>query len=206
MPEDAVVYASFNKHAKITPHAFSAWTAVIKAVPGSVLWIKCVPEEARANLLKHASAAGVEQDRIIFTERIPYADHLRRLQLADLFLDTFPFNGGATASDALWAGLPLITLSGRGFASRMAGSLLTSIGLSDLIIENWETYQATAIELGLNPKKLKVLRERLASNRLSKPTFDTKLFTRNLEKAYQEMIKLEKPSSIVVQQHQTNKK
>jgi predicted O-linked N-acetylglucosamine transferase (SPINDLY family) len=141
----------------------------------------------RDNLRREAAARGVDPTRLVFAGRRPYPEYLRVLQFADLYLDTLPFNAGTTASDALWAGLPLLTCSGEAFASRMAGSLLRAIDLPELITHSLEEYESRAADLALVPAKLDCLRRRLAENRSAASLFDTDRFRRNLESAYENM-------------------
>jgi predicted O-linked N-acetylglucosamine transferase (SPINDLY family) len=156
-------------------------------VPGSVLWLLGAEEVTRAWLIREAEARGVGRDRLVFADRVLYADHLARFSLADLFLDTLPFNAGTTASDALWAGVPVITCAGKSFAGRMAGSLLRAIGLPDLVTETLADYEALALRLATSPGSLAEVKARLARNRTTEPLFDTARFTRGLEAAYRRM-------------------
>jgi protein O-GlcNAc transferase len=139
------------------------------------------------NLRREAASRGIDADRLVFAERIAYAEYLSRLRLADLFLDTLPFNAGATASDALWAGVPLLTCVGDAFAARMAGSLLRAAGMPELITFSTEEYESKALELARSPEKLRGVRLQLTQNRRTMPLFDTDRFTRHLEAAYEEM-------------------
>jgi len=139
------------------------------------------------NLRHEAISRGVDADRLIFARWLPYSEHLARLHCADLFLDTLPFNAGTTASDALWAGVPLLTCSGEAFAARMAGSLLTALDLSELITYSLEEYEALAMKLVTNPAMLAQLRSKLARNRTTSTLFDTQRFCRHLESAYVRM-------------------
>lgn len=145
LPEDAFVYCAFNNNFKFTPEMFAVWMRILKRVPKSVLWIVADSPEVRVNLTREAQAQDVEAERIIYAERVPPADYIARYQVADLFLDTFPFNAGTTASDALWAGLPILTCSGRTFASRMAGSLLNAAGFKSLITVELNDYEERAV-------------------------------------------------------------
>lgn len=160
---------------------------ILKAVEGSVLWLLQDNSWAVENLKKEAEKQGVAPDRLVFAERLPLPEHLARHRQADLFLDTFPYNAHTTASDALWSGLPVLTLMGRSFASRVAASLLNAIDLPELITTGQEGYEALAIELALNPQKLAEIKLKLANNRLTTPLFDTPLFAKNLETAYIKM-------------------
>jgi predicted O-linked N-acetylglucosamine transferase (SPINDLY family) len=137
---------------------------------------------------KEAKKQGISADRLVFAGRMPLSDHLARHHQADLFLDTFPYNAHTTTSDALWTGLPVLTLMGESFASRVAASLLNAIGLPELITNTQEEYEALVIELALNPKKLTDIKLKLANNRLNAPLFDTPVFTKNLEVAYIKMM------------------
>jgi len=184
LPEDGFVFCCFNKNYKISPREFDIWMRLLAKVEGSVLWLYASNPEVKENLKKEAEARGISADRIIFGERVKHAAHLARHACADLFLDTFFVNAHTTASDALWSGLPLITKVGQGFAARVAASLLTSIGLPELIVESDEAYEALALELATNPAKLLSLKNKLAENRGSSPLFDTERFTRNLEQGY----------------------
>jgi predicted O-linked N-acetylglucosamine transferase (SPINDLY family) len=187
LPEHGFVFCCFNNNFKILPATFEGWMRILKAVEGSVLWLFQDNAWAVENLKKEAEKQGIASDRLVFAERVPLAEHLARHRQADLFLDTFPYNAHTTTSDALWAGLPVLTLMGSSFASRVAASLLNAIGLPELITTTQEEYEALAIELALNPKKLTGIKLKLAKNRLTAPLFDTPLFTKNLEAAYIKM-------------------
>jgi predicted O-linked N-acetylglucosamine transferase (SPINDLY family) len=160
---------------------------ILKAVEGSVLWLYEDNPVAAEHLKKEALREGVDSARIIFATKMPLAEHLARHRLGDVFLDTLPYNAHTTASDALWAGLPVLTLIGQSFASRVAASLLTAIGLPELITTSPQDYEALAIELAKNPEKLNVLKAKLVNNRLTTPLFDTPQFTKDLEQAYVQM-------------------
>jgi predicted O-linked N-acetylglucosamine transferase (SPINDLY family) len=181
LPEDAFVFCAFNNNIKFTPEFFSAWMRILNRVPHSVLWLLADNERAKANLLRYAEEQGVSADRLVFAPRVPVADYLGRFVAADLFLDLSPFNGGTTAADALWMGLPLITCSGRSFASRMAGSLLLSIGLPELITSTLSDYEDLAASLANDPARLSSIRTRLATNKAASSVFDTPRFVKNLE-------------------------
>jgi predicted O-linked N-acetylglucosamine transferase (SPINDLY family) len=184
LPEGSFVFCCFNNNYKILPATFEGWIRILRAVEGSVLWLLQDNSWAVENLKKEAEKQGVAPDRLVFAERLPLPEHLARHRQADLFLDTFPYNAHTTTSDALWAGLPVLTLMGRSFASRVAASLLNAIGLPQLITFTQKEYEALAIELATNPKKLVDIKLKLARNRLNAPLFDTPLFTKNLEAAY----------------------
>jgi predicted O-linked N-acetylglucosamine transferase (SPINDLY family) len=160
---------------------------ILKQVEQSVLWLLEDNPTAADNLRKEAGLRGVSPDRLIFAKRLPLAEHLARHRLADLFLDTLPYNAHTTASDALWAGLPVLTQIGKTFPGRVAASLLTAVGLPELITHTPEEYEALAIDLAQHPEKLQQIKQKLAENRLVKPLFDTSVFTQHLEKAYKTM-------------------
>jgi protein O-GlcNAc transferase len=187
LPENAFVFCSFNNNSKITPICFDVWMRLLRKVDGSVLWLLGGDNILERNLRKEAENRGVNPARLIFASRIPYANYLARFRLADLFLDTFPFNAGTTASDALWAGLPIVTCSGEPFASRMAGSLLTSVGLPELVTESLSDYESLAFELAGNPDRMISAKKKLATNLAGCPLFDTRLLTRHIEAAYAAM-------------------
>ena len=187
LPEDGFVFCCFNNNFKILPATFASWMRILKAVEGSVLWLFRDNSSAAENLKKEAENHGISSARLIFAERQPLSEHLARHRQADLFLDTFPYNAHTTASDALWAGLPVLTMMGQSFASRVAASLLNAIGLPELITNTQEEYEALAIELAMNPQKLADIKLKLAHTRLTTPLFDTPLFTKNLESAYTKM-------------------
>ena len=161
---------------------------ILKSVEGSILWLFQDNPWAVENLKKEAEKQGIAPDRLVFAERLPLPEHLARHRQADLFLDTSPYNAHTTASDALWAGLPVLTLMGGSFASRVAASLLNAIDLPELIASTQEEYEALAIELAMNPNKLEDIKLKLHSNRMITPLFDTPLFTKNLEAAYIKMM------------------
>ncbi len=187
LPDDAFVFCCFNNTYKLNPMMFDLWMRLLDRVPGAVLWLLSAGETACTNLKREAALRGIADHRLVFAPRVPYAEHLGRLGMADLFLDTLPFNGGTTASDALWAGLPLLTCAGEAFAARMAGSLLHAAGLSELVTSGLDRYEATALRLAQQPGELQALRRRLHRNRGWAPLFDTDRFRRNLERAYEHM-------------------
>jgi len=170
------------------PAVLDGWVRILKAVEDSVLFLYADNEWAKNNLKKEIEARGLDSARLVFGERIAIEEYLARYRVCDLFLDTFPYNAGTTASDALWVGLPVLTLAGKSFASRVAASLLNAIGLPELITNTPQEYESLAIELAKNPHKLESIKQNLASNRLKAPLFDTPLFTKHLEMAYQEMM------------------
>jgi len=188
LPNEGFVFCSFNTNYKITPDVFDIWMQILKQVEGSVIWLTDCNVQANQNLRKEATKRGVASDRLIFSKRIDsLPDHLARYQLADLFLDTFVFNAHTTASDALWAGLPVLTCLGETFAGRVAASLLKAIGLPELITQSHEEYKTLAVILATNPKKLATIKHRLLENRETHPLFNTKLFTRHIEDAFTQM-------------------
>jgi predicted O-linked N-acetylglucosamine transferase (SPINDLY family) len=181
------VFCSFNQFIKINPGTFDIWCRLLSAIPGSVLWLLNQRDEGKTNLIREAERRGIASDRLIFATRKPLAEHLARLRLADLALDTFPCNSHTTASDALWAGVPLVTRIGETFAGRVAASLLTTHGFADLIVTTDEAYFELALSLARAPEKLQAIRERLETARLSSPLFDTTRFARDLERLYEEI-------------------
>ena len=187
LPPGGFVFCCFNNNYKITPSTFDGWMRILRRVSGSVLWLFEETPTAAANLRKEAEARGIAAERLVFARRVPYAEHLARHRVADLFLDTLPYNAHTTASDALWAGLPVLTRSGDAFASRVAASLLHAIGLPELATNTQDEYEALAEELAGNPLKLAQIKQRLAVNRLTAPLFDTALYTRHIESAYLQM-------------------
>ena len=184
LPENCFVFCCFNNNYKILPETFNGWMRILNGVERSVLFLYAENEWSKANLIDEASLRGIDSARLVFGKHIPMKEYLARYRACDLFLDTFPYNAGTTASDSLWAGLPVLTLTGQSFASRMAASLLNAIGLPELITNTQEEYESLAIELAMNPKKLADIKLKLANNRLTTPLFDTPLFTKNLEAAY----------------------
>jgi predicted O-linked N-acetylglucosamine transferase (SPINDLY family) len=186
LPEEAFVYCCFNNVYKITPDTFSAWMRILKKVEGGVLWLLDT-RAANENLKNAAASCGVEPNQIIFAPHLSLAEHLGRHRLADLFLDTLPYNAHTTASDALWAGLPVLTRIGETFAGRVAASLLTAAGLPELITDSSDAYEAMAIDLARSPGELQDIKTKLARNRLVSPLFDTGLFAKHIEAAYTAM-------------------
>ena len=184
LPENGFVFCCFNNNFKILPATFAGWMRILKAVDGSVLWLFQDNSWVVENLINEAQKQGIDAKRLVFADRVPPSEHLARHFQADLFLDTLPYNAHTTCSDALWTGLPVLTLLGRSFASRVAASLLNAIGLPELITNTQEEYEALAIELAIDPKKLADIKLKLVNNRLTTPLFDTSLFAKNLEAAY----------------------
>jgi predicted O-linked N-acetylglucosamine transferase (SPINDLY family) len=186
LPIDSFVFCCFNDNYKITPKEFDIWMRLLNKVEGSVLWLLRSNSSAEMNMKREAVARGIDAERLVFAEKMPHAEHLARHRLADLFLDTFNVNAHTTASDALWAGLPIITKLGENFAARVAGSLLNAVGLPELITENESDYEALILDLSTNPKRLDEIKRKLADNLLSKPLFDTQKYTNHLETAYEQ--------------------
>lgn len=187
LPDQGTVFCAFNSSYKITPPVFDIWMGLLREVEGSVLWLLGDNPAAISNLAQEARARGIAPGRLIFAPRVPPDEHLARFALADLFLDTLPYNAHTTASDALWTGVPVVTCTGETFASRVAASLLKTVGLPELVTDSLEDYRARALELGRDGKALKGLKDRLALARSASPLFDTARFTRHLEAAYAEM-------------------
>jgi predicted O-linked N-acetylglucosamine transferase (SPINDLY family) len=188
LPEDNFVFCCFNHNWKITPPLFDIWMRLLKQVDGSVLWLLEGNASIRDNLRKEAQARGVSADRLVFAARTTPEQHLARQQLADLFLDTLPYNAHTTASDALWVGLPLVTTPGRSFPARVAASILKAADLPELITEDLTAYKALALKLARDPVALNTIREKLKAGRARVPLFDTARFTRNLETLYRAML------------------
>ena len=184
LPRSGFVFCCFNTSYKILPATFAGWMRILDSVPGSVLFLYARHEAARANLRAQARRHGVDPQRLVFGERMELPEYLARYRTADLFLDTLPYNAGTTASDALWAGLPVLTLSGEAYVSRTAASLLTAVGAPELITSTQQEYELLAIELALNPQRLREIRTKIQNNRLTSPLFDTARLARNLEAAY----------------------
>ena len=185
LPSSGVVLCAFTNAYKINPPVFAVWMRLLREIAGSVLWLRGMGEAARGNLQREAQRCGVASSRLVFAPQVAgMAEHLGRQSLADLYLDTQPYNAHSTACDALWAGVPVLTCAGRSFASRVAASVLRAVGLPELITHTLEEYEAQALELLRAPAKLGELREKLSRQRLTAPLFDTERYTRHLERAY----------------------
>ncbi len=188
LPRSAFVFCCFNNSYKITPAVFDCWMRILRQVDGAVLWLLEDNPAASSNLRQEASKRGVSPERLVFAKRLALPEHLARQRSADLFIDTLPYNAHTTAIDALWAGLPVLTVPGEAFASRVAASLLKAIRLPELIMASQDDYENTAVALALDVQRLAGITRRLADNRLTAPLFDAKLFARHLEQAYRQMI------------------
>lgn len=187
LPLSGFVFCCFNAHYKINPETLTSWARILAAVPGSVLFLLGGNAAAERNLRCGAADRGVDGERLVFGPRLPFEEYLARYRAADLFLDTLPYNAGATASDALWAGLPVLTCCGQTFASRVAASLLTAAGLPELIASDRKRYEELAISLAADASHLAAIRDRLVTARRTAPLFDTAAFTRSLEALYRRM-------------------
>ncbi|WP_162814039.1 tetratricopeptide repeat protein [Vibrio tetraodonis] len=184
LPDKGLVFCCFNSPYKLSPTEFDIWMSVLKNVKGSVLWLFSDNLHVRRNLKQHAQQRGINSERLIFAKPLQQEEHLARYQHADIFLDTFNVNAHTTASDALWAGVPVITKSGQGFAARVSASLLHAVGLPELVTHTNEEYLQVILQLANNSEKLAEIKQTLASQPMSKPLFDTERYTQNLEKAY----------------------
>ncbi len=202
LPEKGFVFCCFNNNWKITRPVFEVWMRLLEKVPGSVLWLLQDSDEAANNLRRHAVAAGIAPERLIFAPRLDVDLHLARHQLADLFLDTLPYNAHTTASDSLRVGVPLVTCMGQSFPARVAASLLHAVGLPELVTENLADYETPALALARDPARLAALRQKLAANRPITPLFDSARYAKGIEAAYSRMWDIwqsgEKPSAFAV--------
>ena len=187
LPDDQVVYCSFNNNHKFTPEVFGAWMRVLQQVPRSVLWLLADNDTARDNMLRQADSHGVARERLIFAPRVAPPEYLARFQCADLVLDTFPFNAGTTASDALWMGTPIVTLSGRTYISRMAGSLLSAVGLPELATTTLAGYEQLAVLLGRQPARIESYKRYLAEHGRTSPLFDLPQVVRDIEAQFERL-------------------
>jgi len=205
LPERGFVFCCFNNSQKITAPVFDIWMRLLRKIDGSVLWLLLDSDAAKRNLQREAAARKVDPARLVFAPRLKLEHHLARHRLADLFLDTLPYNAHTTASDALWAGLPVLTCLGRSFAGRVAASLLHAAGLPELVTESLEAYEALALQLATDRASLGDLRRRLRENRLICPLFDTDRCRIHIEAAYVEMWELwqrgDRPRSFTVEPH-----
>ena len=184
LPEEGFVFCCFNNTYKFTPAVFDSWARILQSVEGSVLIIYANNKLSKINLTKEISNRGIESSRLIFGDNMPRSEYLARYRVADLFLDTWPFNAGTTASDALRMGLPVLTCTGNSFSSMEAAGIIRALNLPELITSSPEEYEALAIELATEPNKLKIIKEKLLDNFSTAPLYDTSLFTKNLESAF----------------------
>ena len=188
LPEDKFIFACFNNSYKITPPIFQKWMNILKKCDSSVLWLLQDKDLGRKNLWEEAQTQGVDKERIIFAGRVPLRDHLKRLEFIDLFLDTFPYNAHTTASETIRAGVPILTLKGKSFPSRVASSILTNVGLEKLITHNLNDYENNAVSLAKNIKEIKSLKKHLMKEKNLNKLFDSNVFTKDLEKIYKKII------------------
>ena len=187
LPQDAFVFCCFNNHYKLTPQMFEIWARLLAQIEGSVLWLMQNDQASADNLRREAAARGIASERLVFATRQPLAEHLARHAAADLFLDTLPCTAHTTASDALWAGLPVLTARGTTFPGRVAASLLTAVGLPEMVATDLRQYEARALEFARDRPALAAVRRKLAANRAAAPLFDTPRFVRHIETAYLRM-------------------
>jgi predicted O-linked N-acetylglucosamine transferase (SPINDLY family) len=202
LPEDSFVFCCFNNSFKITPLEFDIWMEVLRQVRGSVLWLVGHNPKVERNLRKEADRRGVNPTRLRFAPRVPLDEYLARQQLADLALDTIIYTGHSTASDALWAGVPLITMLGKGFPARVGASLLRAVGLPELITRDAREYLSLALELASDAERLSGIRERLAEQRETAPLFDIDLYARHIEEgfdaAFSRLVRGKPPADIFI--------
>ena len=184
LPNNSFVLCCFNNSYKISPKEFNIWMSLLKKIENSVLWLIDSNKWAKQNLREEAENYGIAGNRLVFAKQLPHSDHLARLKLADLFLDTFNVNAHTTTSDALWAGTPVITKLGNGFASRVAASILKAVGLPELVVQNEKEYEGLILEIVNSPNKLLKIKEKLSFNKLSKPLFNYEIYISHLEDAY----------------------
>jgi predicted O-linked N-acetylglucosamine transferase (SPINDLY family) len=206
LPEAGFVFCCFNNNYKITPREFDIWMRLLGQVEDSVLWLRRSNQWVEENLKKETQARGIEPGRVIFADICGYSEYIARLAKADLFLDTFNYNAGAVANDALWCGLPVLTHQGQSYVARMVSSLLTAIDIPELITTTEADYEKLALDLATNPEKLKSLKAKLARNKDDTPLFNTEQFTGNIEAAYTEMysryVNGKKPEHLLVKEKQ----
>ena len=187
LPKDNFIFCCFNNTYKITPIVFDSWARILKRVEKSVMMIYVANKLAQNNLIKEISSRGVNPDRLYFGEKLHRDKYLDRYRLADLFLDTFPYNAGTTASDALKMGLPILTLNGNSFNSREASNIVGAVNMPEMIVESQNEYESLAEELATNQKKFKVIKDKLVDNLPNAPLYNTRLFAKNIESAYKTM-------------------
>jgi predicted O-linked N-acetylglucosamine transferase (SPINDLY family) len=188
LPEDKFIFGCFNNSYKITPLIFKSWMNILRKCETSILWILQDKELGKQNLWKEAEIEGVDKERIIIAGRISSKDHLKRLKFIDLFLDTFPYNAHTTASESIRAGVPILTLKGKSFPSRVASSILINVGLEKLITDNLQDYENKAISLARNNKEIKSLKKHLGQEKNLSKLFDSRVFTKDLEKIYKKIV------------------
>ncbi len=188
LPEQGFVFCAFNGANKIMPAMFDVWMRLLRAVEGSVLWLRYDNDQACANLAREAEQRGVAAERLVYARRLPIAEHLARHRHAGLFLDTYPYGAHTTASHALWAGLPVLTMRGETFVSRVGASILNAIGLPELVVESLDDYHALGLSLARDPERLGALCAKLATARTTAPLFDTDRYARHIERAYIAMV------------------
>jgi protein O-GlcNAc transferase len=187
LPDEGFVFCCFNRNTKLNPACFDVWMRLLNASPGSVLWLLASNPAAEHNLRREAAMRGVGAARLVFAGDVSYTDYMARYTHADIFLDTVPFNGGTTVSDAVSMGVPVLTCAGDSFAGRMAGSVLAALGMPDLITASLAEYEARALELARHPERVHALRESLRERRIRHPFFETDRYRRSLESAYERM-------------------
>lgn len=184
LPPEGFVFCCFNQNYKITPREYDIWMRLLREVDGSVLWLMNGGATGEGNLRREAEARGVDPARLIFAPGRPHHQHLARLRHADLFLDTFCYNAHTTASDAMWGGLPVLTRVGHQFAARVGASLVTAMGMPDMVAADDQAYHDKALAIARSPALLAELRARVAANRLTQPLYDTRGYARQIERAY----------------------
>ena len=204
LPENGFIFCCFNNNYKILPSTFNGWMRILEAVKGSVLWLLEDNPLAAENLKNEARNRDIDPNRLVFAKRMQLPDHLARHYLADLFIDTFPYNAHTTSSDALWMGVPVLTLSGKSFASRVASSLLHALDLTELVTKSQNEYEAKAISLALNPGNLLAIKQKLIQHRDTSPLFDTLLFAKGIEDVYLKMLSRLKSESRLDLTHPQN--
>ena len=188
LPENRIVFCSFNQPYKYCKTIFSTWVRILNRVPGSVLWLRKTNKETKTNLINFVTAQGISSERLIFSESIPLADHIERLKLADIALDPILYNGGITTNNALWAGLPVITMPGKTFVQRMSASTLNASNLDELVLDTLSAYEDKAVELALSQQALTLVKEKIDGARKLSPVFDTALYVKNLETLFKEIM------------------
>jgi predicted O-linked N-acetylglucosamine transferase (SPINDLY family) len=189
LPKNYFVFCAINNTYKISPNTFDVWMRLLTKVKKSVLWLLDNGPVSNKNLLNEAKARGIKENRLVFAKKTSFEEYLAQLKYADIYLDTFTYNAGATASNVLWMGIPIVTKIGNSYSARMASSLLKSIDLPELITTSSEAYEKLALDLSTNPEKLKIIKEKLKVNLKNKPLFNTKLFTKHFENGLEQVFK-----------------